>query len=187
MLPKGIAEAIADLYKATLSLASSTTTEYKRALRNLNQMATYRGLQDIDQITVEEVHGLRSSQTIDTVPWAKYLQILRQFFHFCITRSWIGENPAADIMRPENIQQDEVEPYSREAFTKILMVFESIGRTSYKPLRDGTRRVMFSKDAGNGWFVFRFTICVSKRHAPRVWYCDSNHRKCGSASVCVIP
>ena len=129
-LPKAIPEAIAAFHDATVDLASSTNAKYRRVLQYLAQMTASRGLHEIDQITVEDIDALRSYRTIGAVTWIKHLEILRQFFQFCVIRKWIDENPAAGVVRPKNIKQNEVEPYSREDVTKILMACGTARSTS---------------------------------------------------------
>jgi len=133
--PKSISDAIAAFHDTTVDLAGSTKAKYKRVLGYLAQMTALRGLRDVDEIRVEDIDALRSYRPIAAVTWIKYLEILRQFFEFCIKRKWIEDNPAKGAVRPKNIKQTEAEPYTKEDIIKILMACERIGRTSYERLR----------------------------------------------------
>jgi integrase len=109
--------------------------KYERVLRYLQELATARGLHDVDQFTVEDIDALRSFRTISAVTWVKHLEILRLFFQFCLVRKWIEDNPAANVERPKNLKPNEVEPYSREEVVRILAACDEIGRGPYERLR----------------------------------------------------
>jgi integrase/recombinase XerC len=133
--PKVIRDAVFAFHQATCDLAPATRVKYKRVLRYLQELATSRGLRDIDQFAIEDIDALRSFREISAVTWVKYLEILRQFFSFCMKRKWIADNPAAAVDRPKHIKPNEVEPYTREEVVRILTACENFGRGPYERLR----------------------------------------------------
>jgi integrase/recombinase XerC len=133
--PKNISVAVEAFHSSRQDLARATKAKYERVLRYLQELATTRGLHEVDQFTVEDIDALRSFRTTSAVTWVKYLEILRQFFQFCLVRKWIEDNPAACVERPKNLKPNDVEPYSREEVVRILAACEDIGRGPYERLR----------------------------------------------------
>jgi site-specific recombinase XerD len=64
-------------------------------------------LNDIMQVTVEHLDAHRAARKIAQTTSHKELQILRQFFGFCVDRQWVEENPAKKIKLPQNIKPTE--------------------------------------------------------------------------------
>jgi site-specific recombinase XerD len=133
--PKPLAEAIAAFHASVAGHALATRTKYQRVLRFFETLTGSRGLRSIDEVGVEDVDAYHASRTISSVTWLKELEILRQFFQFCVVRKWADENPAAAVDKPKNLKPAEVVPYTREEVVRILAACEAIGRTSYERLR----------------------------------------------------
>src|ERR1017187_2578513 len=133
--PKPIAEAIAAFHTSVGDLALSTRTKYKRVLRYLGAVAASRGLRSMDEIGVEDIDAYRASRTISGVTWLKELEIIRQFFQFCMVRKWAEENPSASVEKPKNLKAIEVVPYTREEVVRILAACDGMGRGPYERLR----------------------------------------------------
>ena len=133
--PKPISEAIEAFHTSAGDLALSTRTKYRRVLRYFEALAGSRGLRSMDEIGVEDIDAYRASRTICGVTWLKELEILRQFFQFCIARKWAEDNAAAGVEKPKNLKPSEVEPYTRDEVVRILAACEGMGRGPYERLR----------------------------------------------------
>lgn len=134
--PKPIIEAIKAFHDSAPNLAVATTKKYKRVLGYLQNVATARGLRSVDEVRVEDLDAYRAYRgDIAGLTWLKEVEILRQFFQFCVVRKWTDDNPAHGIEKPKNIKPTEVVPYTREEVVKILAACDTIGRTSYERLR----------------------------------------------------
>jgi len=132
--PKPLSEAI-DAFHQAADLAPSTTVKYRRVLRTLAGLAERRGVRDIEEIAVEDLDALRTERQVCALTWTKELEILRQFFRFCIDRDWITKNPAMRIALPKNIKPKEKDPYTREELVRILAACDFMGRTVYERAR----------------------------------------------------
>jgi integrase/recombinase XerC len=63
------------------------------------------------------------------------LQVLRQFFGFCVSRKWASENVAKQVETPRNIKPTDKTPYTEMEVSKMITACEAIGRTSYERRR----------------------------------------------------
>jgi site-specific recombinase XerD len=133
--PKPISQAIAAFHASVAGHALATRAKYQRVLRFFESLIGSRGLRNMDEVGVEDIDAYRDSRTISDVTWLKELEILRQFFQFCVVRKWNDENPASAVDKPKNLKPTEVVPYNRDEIVRILTVCETIGRTSYERLR----------------------------------------------------
>jgi integrase len=66
--------------------------------------------------------------------WLKEIEVLRQFFAFCVKRKWCEDNPAADIERPR-LPENGVVPYTPEEVSRIIAACDFMGRNAYERLR----------------------------------------------------
>jgi integrase/recombinase XerC len=93
------------------------------------------------QIGVEDLDGYRGSRQLAPSTSAKELQILRQFFAFCLERQWldlqpgIENNPAKRIKLPKNIKPEPVVPYTVTELAQIRGACDAIGHSPYEHLR----------------------------------------------------
>ena len=133
--PKPIPEAIVAFNVGQTDKALATRTKYKRVLSFFETLILSRGLRSMDEIGVEDIDAYRASRTIAGVTWLKELEIIRQFFRFCMMRKWAEENPAASVEKPKNLKANEVVPYAREDVVRILAACDVIGRGAYERLR----------------------------------------------------
>jgi site-specific recombinase XerD len=133
--PKPIAEAVEAFNLGQANKALATRTKYRRVLGFFHTLVTSRSLRSIDEIGVEDIDAYRASRKISSVTWLKELEILRQFFQFCVVRKWAEENPAAVVEKPKDLKPNEVVPYTREEVVRILAACEGIGRGPYERLR----------------------------------------------------
>ena len=133
--PKPIPEAIEAFHVSVGDLALSTRTKYRRVLQFFSTVAVSRSLRSMDEISVEDIDAYRASRKICSVTWLKELEILRQFFTFCMVRKWADDNPAAGVDKPKNLKANEVVPYTREEVVRILAACDGMGRGPYERLR----------------------------------------------------
>ncbi|MGA8593978.1 MAG: tyrosine-type recombinase/integrase, partial [Bryobacteraceae bacterium] len=108
---------------------------YKRTLLFLHIGVATRRLETVDKITPDVIDSFRASRGISALTWTKELEILRRFFRFCVSRKWIGENPAAAVAMPKNIKPTDKEPYCKNDIIKILAACDLFGQRAYERLR----------------------------------------------------
>lgn len=84
---------------------------------------------------VDVLDAFRASRGLSLIAGAKELELLRQFFKFCLVRHWVRENPAAQIKGPRNIQPNEVEPYTPAEVESMIIACDRFGRSDYERLR----------------------------------------------------
>ena len=116
-------------------LRDSTLRKYRNTLTQLKTFATEQGLADVQEITPDHLNAYRAGRGLSLIASAKELELLRQFFKFCLVRRWIRDNPTAVIKGPRNIQANEVEPYTLAELDSITAACSSFGRTEYERLR----------------------------------------------------
>jgi len=80
--------------------APETRRKYKRVLACLTQYCTQESLRFVDQITVENLDGYALWRNKTNWTWIKEIEILRQFFGFCMEREWTRKNPAKALKTP---------------------------------------------------------------------------------------
>ena len=64
--------------------AAETKRKYGRLLGYLADFGTHHGVEYLDQITVEVLDRYSHSRAKENWTWLKELELLRQFFKFCI-------------------------------------------------------------------------------------------------------
>jgi integrase len=67
--------------------------------------------------------------------WIKEVEILIQFFRFCVDREWTTKNPAKALKRPRLLEANDKEPYTKEEIERMIAACDFIGRASYERLR----------------------------------------------------
>jgi integrase/recombinase XerC len=130
-------EAVAafDAHCISDGLKDSTLRKYRNTLSQLRQFCDGRGLVDMNEITVDVIDAYRAGRGLALISGAKELELLRQFFKFCLVRHWIRESPANGIKGPRNIQPNEVEPYTPMEVGMIVTACSTFGRTDYERQR----------------------------------------------------
>jgi len=116
-------------------LRNSTLRKYKNTLKRLKTFATEQGIADVQEITPDHLNAYRAGRGLSLIASAKELELLRQFFRFCLVRRWIRDNPSTAIKGPRNIQPNEVEPYTAAELDSITAACFNFGRTEYERLR----------------------------------------------------
>jgi site-specific recombinase XerD len=134
---KPIAEAIAAFEAHCISdgLRDSTLRKYRNTLAHLATFCAAAGLVDIQEIAPDHLDAYRGGRGLSMISGSKELELLRQFFRFCLLRRWTRENPAAAIKGPRNLQANEVEPYTPAQVDAIAAACNTFGRTEYERLR----------------------------------------------------
>lgn len=132
---KSVIDAIAAFEQHKSDRAPETIRKYKRVLRVLRTYCDRRGLFLLPQLTVETLDEYVLERRRLNVTWLKEIEILRQFFNFCVKRKWIDDNPALEIERPRLRDRDDIVPYTPEEVQKIIAACEQIGRDTYERRR----------------------------------------------------
>ena len=132
-----VAEATAafDAHCVSDGLKHSTLRKYRNSLGQLREFCDARTVLDMAEISVDTLDAFRASRGLSLIAGAKELELLRQFFKFCLVRHWVRENPAAEIKGPRNIQPNEVEPYTPAEVQSMIVACDRFGRGDYERLR----------------------------------------------------
>jgi len=116
--------------------ASETRRKYKRVLGCLTTYCTQESLRFVDQLAaVENMDGYALWRKKTNWTWIKEIEILRQFFGFCMEREWIRKNPAKALKRPRLLQANDVEPFTSAEIVRTIAACDQIGRSGYERLR----------------------------------------------------
>ena len=132
-----VKEAVAafEAHCASEGLKDSTRRKYRNTLAHLRAFCESRGIVDMQEITIDILDAYRAGRGLSLIASSKELELLRQFFRFCLARHWIRENPAAAIKGPRNIQPNGIEPYTLAEVGKIIEACDHFGRGEYERLR----------------------------------------------------
>jgi integrase len=131
---KPVPEAIAAWRDHTLELADSSKLRYRRVMRHLEAFCKAEGITTMEELGLEQLDAFRAGRTLARTTSARELQVLRNFFGFCLERRWVAENWARKIKTPK-AKPKEVVPYTPEEMADILAACDNIGRTSYERRR----------------------------------------------------
>jgi site-specific recombinase XerD len=132
---KTLVEAIEAFHAQHAEHKDETKRKYKRVLRFLSDFCSQASLRYVDQITIETMDGYRLWRNKENWTWIKEIEILRQFFNFCIDREWTRKNPAKALKRPRLLEANDVEPFSRDEIARMIAACDFIGRTNYERRR----------------------------------------------------
>src|SRR5579862_2779479 len=139
---KLLSQAVEAFHAQHAEQASETKRKYKRVLGYLSEYCAERSLGRVDQINVETMDGYKLWRNKVNWTWIKEIEILRQFFAFCIDREWTTKNPAKTLKRPVLIEANNVVPFTQEEIVRILAACDQIGRGSYERLRARARALL---------------------------------------------
>jgi integrase len=89
----------------------------------------------VDKVRVEDMDGYKLWRKKQNWTWIKEIEILRQFFSFCVEREWARKNPAKGLTRPKLLEANDVEPFTKEEIARMIAACDFIGRSSYERLR----------------------------------------------------
>lgn len=86
--------------RAGRSVAPATLRKYTTFVKQLREFASDKGYVLIDQLRITDMDDFYSRWKDGIRARAKKLERMKGFFHFCMKRKWISENPAADLEAP---------------------------------------------------------------------------------------
>jgi len=141
---RGIADAIGAFHAAKADLSEGTKRNNRRALRVFQE---HVGDVAVHEIQAEKIDAFRSVRGISANTWTKELQILRNFFKFCVQRKWTSENPAVVVLMPKNVKPTDKEPYNPNEIVKILAACDTFGQQAYERLRARAMVLLFRHTA----------------------------------------
>jgi integrase len=132
---KLLTDAIEAFHAQHAGHAPETKRKYKRVLASLNDYCARDTLRYVDQVTVEGMDGYAIWRNKENWTWIKEIEILRQFFAFCIDREWARRNPAKTLKRPRLLEPNDIVPYTPGEIVLIIVACDQIGRGSYERRR----------------------------------------------------
>jgi site-specific recombinase XerD len=132
---KLLSEAIDGFHSQHAEQAAETKRKYRRLLGYLSEYCTQVSLRYVDQIGVEAMDGYSVWRNKTNWTWIKEIEVLRQFFAFCIDREWTSKNPAKALKRPRLLEANDVVPFTSEEIVRIIAACDQIGRATYERLR----------------------------------------------------
>jgi site-specific recombinase XerD len=115
--------------------APETKRKYKRVLAYLMEFCADQSVRYVDQIGIESMDGYALWRQKINWTWIKEIEILRQFFAFCVDREWIRRNPAKGLKRPKMLEANDVEPFTSEEIVDVIAACDRHGRAKYERLR----------------------------------------------------
>jgi site-specific recombinase XerD len=115
--------------------AEETKRKYKRLLGYLEEYCNKHCIELLDQVALEVLDGDSRSRAKQNWTWLRELELLRQFFNFCIDREWTTKNPAKRLTRPRLFEANDIKSYTLAEIVKMFAACLQIGRTSYERLR----------------------------------------------------
>jgi integrase/recombinase XerC len=135
--PRTLKDAIAAFDARCISdgLKPSSMRRYRNIFAKFQEFCGGRDAIDLSDITVEALDAYRAGRGLSLIASAKELELLRQFFKFCLVRHWIRESPAAGIRGPRSIPPNEVEPFTPSEVESIVNACNAFGRTDYERKR----------------------------------------------------
>ena len=132
---KTLADAIGLFHDQHRDRAPETQRKYRRVLGYLEEYGAGECIRFVDQVGVESMDGYALWRNKRNWTWIKEIEILRQFFAFCIEREWTRQNPAKALKRPHLLEANDVEPFTNKEIARMLAACDFIGRSSYERLR----------------------------------------------------
>ena len=132
---KTLADAVEAFHAQHAEHAAETQRKYKRVLSFLAEYCASAQLRNVDQITVETMDGYALWRNKINWTWIKEIEILRQFFAFCVDREWTRKNPARALKRPRLLEANDVVPFTSDEIVEIIAACDGIGRAKYERLR----------------------------------------------------
>jgi site-specific recombinase XerD len=127
ILRKTLEDAIDAFHAQHAENVPETHRKYKRVLGYLNAYCTQASIRLVDQITVETMDGYALWRNKINWTWIKEIEILRQFFSFCIEREWTRKNPAKALKRPRLLEANDVVPFTSAEIIRIIAACDQIG------------------------------------------------------------
>jgi site-specific recombinase XerD len=132
---KTVPAAIEAFQKQREETAPETQRKYRRVLGYLEEYCAQESIRFVDKVRVEDMDGYKLWRKKQNWTWIKEIEILRQFFSFCVEREWARKNPAKGLTRPKLMEANDVEPFTKEEIARMIAACDFIGRSSYERLR----------------------------------------------------
>jgi site-specific recombinase XerD len=114
-----------------------TWKKYRCTLRLLVSFCERSGIKTVADINLDSLEDYRGTRSIGKVTWNVERQMLITFFGFCVSRKWVGANPAKELKALRNLKPNEVVPYTLQEESQILAACDQIGGGKYN--RSGAR------------------------------------------------
>lgn len=116
------------------SIEFSTYRKYRGSLRKFDQFfegTSVTLIREVDLASLDDYRAWRE-RFIATNVWLNELQLLIQFWSFCMKRGWVAENVPKAMERPRRLAENEIEPYSALEESRILSACDDFGRSAYE-------------------------------------------------------
>lgn len=102
-------------------LQESTLGKYRARQRELSDVF---GSLPVRSVSIEDLRRLREGWKVKASSTGKRLEILRNFFAFCVASEWITQSPARGV-KPPKVRQCPTLPFSAEEWEKILWALDA--------------------------------------------------------------
>ncbi len=102
-------------------LQESTLSKYRARKVELSKVF---GKLSVRSVSIEDLRHLREGWKVKASSTGKRLEIIRNFFAFCIASEWIAQSPARGI-KPPKVRQSPTLPFSAEEWEKILWALDA--------------------------------------------------------------
>jgi integrase len=133
-VPKPVADAVT-AFILSCDVEPATLKKYDRIGRYLSDYLLAQRVQNIGDVLVEHIDQYKLTRKLMPLTWSKELQVLRQFFSFCLARKWVRENPAKAVKMPRDPKPREKRPYTTDEVSSILAACDNFGRGPYERAR----------------------------------------------------
>jgi integrase/recombinase XerD len=101
-----------------------TVSQVHGAMANsLSAWCKEHGYVHLDRITLEVLDRFVGTWEYASTTHRSRIDLMRSFFKFCVARKWIKENPAADLMKPEEDLEPTL-PFTADEEIKIFAAAE---------------------------------------------------------------
>lgn len=117
------------------NLAFSTVRKYRNTLARLQEFCEKEQIDAVSEMDVDKVDRFRAGRGLCPLSASKELEILRQFWTYCVDRKWADSNIAKRIKNPRNIKPADVEPYTQTEMTMVLAACDRFGQAEYERSR----------------------------------------------------
>jgi site-specific recombinase XerD len=134
---KRLAAAVEAFLAFHVGRGDETKRKYKRLLGYFLKYCATHNIEFLDQVS-EVIDGYDRARAKQNWTWTKEVELLRQFFNFCIDREWTTKNPAKRLSRPRLLEANNVKPYTLEEIVRIIAASDRIGKSGYERRRART-------------------------------------------------
>jgi site-specific recombinase XerD len=132
---KVLQEAVEAYHAHHAAKAPDTKRKYRRVLGSLAEYCKQQSLRHVDEVGVGAMDGYSVGRSKENWTWIKEIEVLREFFYFCMDREWTTKNPAKALKRPCLLEANDVEPFTQEEIARMIAACDFIGRGGYERRR----------------------------------------------------